>query len=157
MAMAWLKDSVIPVASFLVGILGGLSKHIQEPLTDYRNTRRAISTTLMTKTFLIYYATWSQFPNPEQKGTNAELQDLANEIKNYRARLLTSGSSIPGFARPVLIALGLIRTRKQNKLAASRLVGIANTICSNDKKPELCQHLTRLINEVGAALNIDID
>jgi hypothetical protein len=61
---------------------------------------------------------------------SAEEKKLYDDLRLLHGRLVSSSDAIPGFARPVLRMLGLLRSRKNNDEGAKMLIGISNQVVS---------------------------
>jgi hypothetical protein len=75
-----------------------------------------------------------------------EEKKLYDELRLLRGRSVSSSDAIPGFARPVLGMLGLLRSRKNNDEGAKMLIGISNQVVSPYKDlPHIrvCREKTR--------------
>jgi len=142
-----IKDVLFPAFTFLLGLIGGISQHVQKPLGDYRKTLNDISE-LMLRSVLVLY---------EKREKTEPASDAAkkfhNDLRILHARLVASSNAIPQFARPVLRVLGLLRSRKQINEGAKMLIGISNQAISPDKD---LRHLHELSNTLGKALGIAV-
>jgi hypothetical protein len=140
-AMDLAKDFLVPILTFIAGLFGGLVPHVQKPLTEYRQTLTEISQLMLRSVAIIY-------------GDDiAEREKFYNEIRELHARLVSSADSIPRPTRRVLQVLGLLRPRDQIEVGARMLIGISNQVISPHRDKA---HLTRLIQQLGAALDITV-
>lgn len=148
--MDLVKDFLLPILTFVAGLLGGLWPHVQRPLTEYRETLTDISK-LMLRSVSVMYSDPPSIQSSQTETYVAESRKFYDDVRTLHGRLVSSTDSIPKFARPVLRMLGLLRTSDQIKLGAQMLIGISNQLLSADKdKP----HLTTLSKRLGAALDI---
>ena len=132
---------LVPIATFVVGLLSGLWPHVQRPLTDYRQTLTGISQLMLCSVATIY-------------GDNSnEREKLSGDLRTRHAWLVSSADSIPRPARPVLQVLGLLRPRNQIEEGARMLIGISDQLIKVHKDNA---HLTELITKLGAALDITV-
>jgi hypothetical protein len=142
-----IKDVLFLAFTFFLGLIGGISQHVQKPLGDYRKTLTDISE-LMLRSVLVLY---------EKREKTEPASDAAkkfyDDLRILHARLVASSNAIPQFARPVLRVLGLLRSRKQINEGAKMLIGISNQVVIPNKD---LSHLTKLIERLGTALDITV-
>ena len=148
-----MKDFLFPLLTFFAGLFGGLLPHVQKPLTAYRKALNDISVTIIRNTLLIYGAGSVPPVTDEAKKHNAELKKCYNLLRDQHARLLSSSSTIPRFARFTLRKLGLLRSQAQIETGAQMLIGISNEVIGSNKD---LPHLTECIKKLGAALDIAV-
>lgn len=98
-----LLSVLVPVFTFFAGgLLGLVLPHVQNPLTDYRKTLAEISQLMLRNVLVLYEAREKRQP------ASAEERKLYDDARILHARLVSSANSIPRFARPALVALGLL-------------------------------------------------
>ena len=149
-----MKDFLIPVFTFLAGLLGGLWPHVQKPLTDYRKALSDISAIIIANARLMWGRSWDRYASINKtEEANENLMKFSTKLRELQARLLSSSSTIPRFARGTLRTVGLLRSPKQIEEGAKMLVGISNQLISPDKDP---QHLDELVKRLGIALDINV-
>jgi hypothetical protein len=146
--LRWIISHVLPpIATFYAGLVGGLSQHVQKPLTEYRQTLTDISQ-LMLRSVLVLFE-----ERDKSKQASPEAKTFYDDLRDLHARLLSSSNAIPRFARPALRMLGLLRSRKQIDEGAQMLIGISNQAITPDKD---LPHLHDLIDKLGKALGIAV-
>ncbi len=147
--LRWIISHALPpILTFYAGLVGGLSQHVQKPLTDYRQTLTDISQ-LMLRSVLVLFE-----KREKTEQASPEAKKLYDDLRNLHARLVSSSNAIPPFARPVLRMLGLLPSRKQINEGAQMLIGISNQVITADKD---LPHLRVLIDKLGKALGITVD
>ena len=146
--ISWIASHVLPpLATFYAGLVGGLSQHVQKPLTEYRQTLTDISRLMLRSVLLMFEQ------RDKSKPASPEAKKLYDDLRDLHARLVSSSNAIPIFARPVLRMLGLLRSRKQIAEAAQMLIGISNQVISPNKD---LPYLHTLIDRLGKALGIPV-
>jgi hypothetical protein len=115
--------------------------------TEYRKTLSGISAQIIGNTLLMYN---NRLTTDAEK---AESKKLYDSLRILHARLLSSSSTIPRFARPALQLLGLLRSQVQIEEGARMLIGISNEIVGPNKD---LPHLTECITRLGRALDIAV-
>jgi hypothetical protein len=148
-----MKDLFTHLLTFFLGLIGGLLSHVQKPLTDYRKTLTDISATIIANTLLMYGDPRHLYPLGDQANHhNEQLMKLYSQLRVLHAKLLSSSSMIPRFARPLLRLFGLLRSPVQINEGAKMLIGISNQVISSNKE---LPHLTELIKRLEVALDIN--
>ena len=140
----------VPVITFFGGLF---LPHVQKPLTEYRKTLHDISALIIRNTLLMYGSGSVPPVTDEAKKHNAELKKCYSGLRDQHARLLSSSSAIPRFARPTLRLLGLLRSQAQIETGAQMLIGISNEVIGSNKD---LPHLTECIKRLGGALDIAV-
>jgi hypothetical protein len=134
------------VGVFLLGFFSNLlMPHIKRQFEEYNATLVEISRTLHNSGALIF--TW------EFKEKEAEHLQLYEKVRELRARLLASTTTIP---KPVLLAfraLYLVRPQKKIDEGAMMLIGLSNNVLSQQKDRP---HLRELVQRLGQALGISV-
>ena len=98
-----LLSVLVPVFTFFAGgLLGLVLPQVQKPLTDYRKTLVEISQLMLRNVLVLYEAREKRQP------ASAEERKLYDDVRILHARLVSSANSIPRFAGPALVALGLL-------------------------------------------------
>jgi len=145
---------LVPTITFVLGgVFGGLWPHAQRPLTEYRQTLIDISKLMLQSVPTIYGDARRTDQTPEAEKHNTELRKFYDDVRTLHARLVSSADSIPRFARPILQVIGLLRPRDQIEVGARMLIGISNQVITARKDNP---HLTKLIEQLGAALGITV-
>ena len=146
-ALHLMKDFLLPIGTFFAGLFGGLSQHVQKPLTEYRETLTDISQLMLRSVFVLC----EKRDRNEQAGPEAK--KLYDDLRILHGRLVSSSDAIPRFARPVLRLLGLVRSRKQTNEGASMLIGISNQVVSPYKD---LPHIRVCSEKLGKTLGITV-
>src|ERR1700730_19321858 len=108
-ATSWIVTHILPpIATFYAGLVGGLSQHVQKPLTEYRETLTDISQLMLRSVPILFEKRDRNVP------ASSEEKKLYDDLRLLHGRLVSSSDAIPRFARPVLRILGLLRSRKNN-------------------------------------------
>ncbi|KAF5407219.1 MAG: hypothetical protein Udaeo2_26730 [Candidatus Udaeobacter sp.] len=146
-ALHLMKDFLLPIGTFFAGLFGGLSQYVQKPLTEYRETLTDISQLMLRSVHVLFDKRDRNVPaSPEEK-------KLYDDLRLLHGRLVSSSDAIPGFARPVLRMLGLLRSRKNNDEGAKMLIGISNQVVSPYKD---LSHIRVCSEKLGKALGITV-
>jgi hypothetical protein len=147
-ATSWIVTHILPpIATFYAGLVGGLSQHVQKPLTEYRETLTDISQLMLRSVPILFEKRDRNVP------ASSEEKKLYDDLRLLHGRLVSSSDAIPRFARPVLRILGLLRSRKNNDEGAKMLIGISNQVITADKD---LRHIRVYSEKLGKALGITV-
>ena len=135
------KYFLVPIFTFVLGLLSGLLPFVKKPLTDYRQTLIDISQLMLGSAPIIF------------RGDIAEAEKFYDHVRKLHARLMSSADSIPRPTRPILQVLGLLRPRDQVELGGKALIGISNQVITAHRDNS---HLAKLIEQLGTALDITV-
>ena len=92
--ISWIASHVLPpLATFYAGLVGGLSQHVQKPLTEYRQTLTDISRLMLRSVLLMFEQ------RDKSKPASPEAKKLYDDLRDLHARLVSSSNAIPIFAR----------------------------------------------------------
>ena len=134
------------VGTFVLGYFTNLlTPHIKKQFDLYNSVLTEISYSINKNAALIY--TW------ELKDKRQEHMEFHEQLRELRAKLLSSLTNIPKIVLRFLQLLHLIRSDRQIQRGAGELIGLSNFILQETKDRAL---LTKTVKAIGDSLGIDV-
>src|SRR5438093_13178636 len=112
-----MKDVLLAVFGFFGGLI---FTHVQKPLTEYRKTLTDISQLMLRSVHVLFEK------RDKYEQASPEEKKLYDALISLHARLVSSSDGFSRFASPVIIMIGLLRSREQINEGARMLIDIFN-------------------------------